>query len=371
MSDTRVKIFGAGSIGNHLAHACRRRDWQVTLCDLDTAALERTRTEIYPARYGAWDDEIVLAQVGDVAGDPFDVVIVGTPPDTHMAIALGQLERHAPKVMMIEKPLCPPDMRHCAELVAKADAVGTFLGVGYNHTLTENTQLAERRLREQSIGDIVTIRSKTREHWQGIFGAHPWLSGPQATYLGFTDRGGGAIGEHSHAINIWQHFSHVTGHGRIVEVSAMLDMVEKDGAKYDRIAQLSVRTESGLMGTIVQDVVTEPAKKWLRVQGGDGFVEWEVNCDARHDAVRTHRRGGDVEETLIEKTRPDDFQAEIEHIDTLIDDPGARKTSPVSIDRGLDTMLVIAAAIRSSAERRTIGIDLGRDNSSLEALRTL
>lgn len=370
MSDVRVKIFGAGSIGNHLAHACRGMDWQVTICDLDSSALERTRTDIYPSRYGSWDDGISLAEVGSVANDPFDVVIVGTPPDTHMAIALDQLERSAPRVMMIEKPLCPPDMSGCSELTTAAAKAGTFVGVGYNHTLTKNTQLAEQWLATNSIGDIVTIRSKTREHWRGIFGAHPWLAGPEDSYLGYTDRGGGAVGEHSHAINIWQHFSHLTGQGRIVAVSAMLDMVERDGARYDRIAQISVRTESGLVGTIVQDVITEPAQKWLRVQGSNGFVEWEVNCDANHDAIRTRIGDGDIRESLIAKKRPDDFQAEIAHIAALLTETDARDHSPVSLERGLDTMLVIAAAIRSSTEGRTVVIDPA-GGTSVEALRTL
>jgi len=65
----RVKVFGAGSIGNHLAHACRSLGWAVTLCDVDPQALRRTREEIYPARYGAWDDGIRLAAVD---GDRFD-----------------------------------------------------------------------------------------------------------------------------------------------------------------------------------------------------------------------------------------------------------------------------------------------------------
>ena len=38
-----VKIFGAGSIGNHLAHASRSLGWNVTICDVDQAALDRTR----------------------------------------------------------------------------------------------------------------------------------------------------------------------------------------------------------------------------------------------------------------------------------------------------------------------------------------
>ena len=43
-----VKIFGAGSIGNHLAHASRKIGWDVSICDLDPEALKRTRNEIYP-----------------------------------------------------------------------------------------------------------------------------------------------------------------------------------------------------------------------------------------------------------------------------------------------------------------------------------
>ena len=55
-----VKIFGAGSIGNHLAHASRKIGWDVSICDLDPEALKRTRNEIYPGRYGEWDDNISL-----------------------------------------------------------------------------------------------------------------------------------------------------------------------------------------------------------------------------------------------------------------------------------------------------------------------
>ena len=101
----------------------------------------------------------------------------------------------------------------------------------------------------------------------------------------------------------------------------MLDMVEEQGACYDRVAQLHVRTESGLVGTIVQDVVTRPARKWLRVEGRDGFVEWQVNADSDHDAVRrcvgAADGPGDVEEVLIPKSRPDDFRGEVEHIGAL------------------------------------------------------
>ena len=281
-----VKILGAGSIGNHLAHACRQQGWEVTLVDTDPAALKRTRDDIYPGRYGRWDEFIVLAGPDSHRDRRFDLVIIGTPPDSHIPLAMAEMESAPPRVMLIEKPLCPPDRAGCAGLVDAARAAGTRVLVGYNHRMTTHSRLAAEWIAGGRLGPITTLRAGFREHWGGIFGAHPWLSGPADTYLGFTARGGGALGEHSHAINIFQYFAGLAGLGRITEVGAVLDEIESDGAAYDRIAQLSVRTDSGHLGFIAQDVVTRPAEKWLRMEGVDGFLEWRVNAGPDHDLVR-------------------------------------------------------------------------------------
>ena len=42
----KVKIHGAGSIGNHLAQASRRMGWSVHICDVDSKALERTKNKL-------------------------------------------------------------------------------------------------------------------------------------------------------------------------------------------------------------------------------------------------------------------------------------------------------------------------------------
>jgi predicted dehydrogenase len=349
---TRVKILGAGSIGNHLAHGARQQGWNVTICDIDPAALERTRADIYPSRYGQWDESIRLCQPERVAGESFDVVIIGTPPDSHIPLALAEIQSTPPKVMLIEKPLCPPDLSTCPELVQAATEKNVRVLVGYNHRLTEHTRIAERWLAEHSIGEITTLRAMTREHWGGIFAAHPWLSGPADTYLGFTSRGGGALGEHSHAINIWQHFARLVGKGEIREVMAMLEEIEADGAAYDSIAQLSVRTSGGLVGTIVQDVVTRPAQKWLRLEGTEGYLEWQVSIDANHDLVRLVRHGGETLEERVAKTRPDDFRGEIEHIGELLADPS--RDSVLDLSAGLETMQVIVAALESAREGRLV-----------------
>ena len=219
------------------------------------------------------------------------------------------------------------------------------------------------------MGEAITISARFREHWGGIFAAHPWLSGPEDTYLGFADRGGGASGEHSHALNIWQHFAHLVGAGRIAEVSATLDMVDDGTVRYDRTCLVNVKTETGLVGNVAQDVVTDPPQKAVRIQGTDGFIEWYVNLDGNHDSLRHWDGQGEIMEALIEKTRPDDFKGEIDHLAEILD--GAEGAdSPISLERGMDSMLAIAAVHVSHRHKKTVRIDYDK-GYSLEALAIL
>ena len=364
----KVKIYGGGSIGNHLAHAARSKGCEVTLCDVDPKALERTKNQIYPQRYGHWDDSIRLCVVTDVPGGDFDIIMIGTPPDNHLALAIKCLTEERPKVLLIEKPLCPPNLEKVErfhELVKQSE---TRVFVGYNHTLGRNTLKSEEILSSQPFGKCVTLHAGFQEHWGGIFKAHPWLAGPHQSYLGFSNKGGGACGEHSHAINIWQHFAHLLNLGRIVEVSATMDMVENHELSYDQICNISVKTEKGFYGTIVQDVVTSPARKWLRVQCEEGFLEWYVNFDDDSDAVISQVYGNPVQRKLLPKRRPEDFQLEVEHLLQVLESD--MDASPIAVERSLDTMMVIAAAHLSHRKKRAMYIDYSQ-GYKLEAIQAL
>ena len=98
--------------------------------------------------------------------------------------------------------------------------------VGYDHVVGRAAGWPDELMRRPASERSTTLDVEFREHWGGIFNAHPWLAGPWESYLGFWKRGGGASGEHSHAANLWQHFAHVAGAGRVVEVQALLDVRE-------------------------------------------------------------------------------------------------------------------------------------------------
>jgi predicted dehydrogenase len=353
----RMKIYGAGSIGNHLANAARTLDWHVDMCDIDMSALERTREEIYPTRYGKWDDKIGLYSCDEVPKGNYDVIFIGTPPDSHMSLALSAVSE-SPKIVLVEKPMCTPSLENAQELIEAGLENDVKILVGYDHVVATATDKIAEILEKNDFGKIETLDVEFREHWGGIFAAHPWLEGPWDSYLGFWKRGGGATGEHSHAVNLWQHFAHLLGEGIVTDVTATLDYVKDEKIDYDKTALLNLRTESGLLGRVVQDVVTKPARKWARIQGDKGFIEWHCGYEPGKDRVIASFDNGTKTDEIIEKTRPDDFIKELKHLEGVLTD--RIKESSLSINRGLDTMLVIAAAHKSNEHNRTVTLDYSK-----------
>jgi predicted dehydrogenase len=351
----KVKIFGAGSIGNHLSHASRRLGWAVDICDIDPAALARTKAEIYPARYGKWDEAIGLYEAAKVPKGGYDFIFIGTPPDSHITLARAAIAEK-PKALLIEKPLCTPDLSGADELRQEASAAGVAVFVGYDHAVGRAAARAGALVESGDIGRVLTIDVEFREYWGGIFAAHPWLDGPADSYLGYWRRGGGAAGEHSHAINLWQYFAARAGVGRVASVQESLSYVRQGKADYDELCLLHLKTHGGLLGRVVQDVVTQPPRKWARIQGTDGFVEWHCGFEPGVDLVRYQGAGKEAGEIRFHKTRPDDFITELAHIDAALE-AGTAAQSALALDRGLESMLVVAAAHKSAETGGLVSLD--------------
>ena len=352
---TDVLIMGAGSLGNHLAHGCRKKNWAVAIYDNDSLALKRTKHEIFPSRYGKWDEKIELLPVMPSVGSEYDLVVIATPPDTHLELATWCLTAIRPKIILLEKPLCQPGLNGLREFQSTLSKTKVVALVGYNHNLTKNTKIAEELILDGVLGEALSMHVRWIEHWGGIFEAHPWLSGPEESYLGFSERGGGACGEHSHSIAIWQHFAKIVGQGKIQEVSAVMNFSNRKDVFYDQSAFLGVQSEGGLTGTIIQDVITAPPQKCVRIQGSEGFIEWYVNYRSNQDAVIFGKHDDSPEEQLIAKTRPDDFAPEIDHIERLMAERDLQ--SPISFDIGVECMRIICAAFQSNQTGSRIILD--------------
>lgn len=340
----KTKIIGAGSIGNHLAQAARRMGWDVTVVDNDPEALRRMKEEIYPKRYGTWDENIKLSTSAEEPKGGFDLICVGTPPDSHIKLALAAL-KEKPKVLQIEKPLCTPTLEGLNEFLKEYQAQKeTIAIVGYDHAISKSINEVVNLLKQNAIGEVETLDVEFREHWQGIFSAHPWLKGPRDTYLGFSKRGGGAAGEHSHALHLWQFLANQAGLGEIKNMNSAMEIKKDNGTDYDCLAAFLFNTDQGKVGRVIQDVITLPVRKWVRLQGSKGYIEWIANGDPKGDVVKRALSGQEPTIKIFEKKRPDDFYEEMLHITALLEGKVKEQSSPLSLMSAVKVMKIIAEA---------------------------
>lgn len=341
----RVKIIGAGSIGNHLAHGCRSLGMSVTLVDIDEKALDRARKIIYPGRYGSWDKDITLSTPAGVAGEDFDVVIVGTPPSTHLEISTAELQTNSPKILLIEKPLSHPSKSEIEVFARLAARTETRVLVGYNQRLKLNTVHFLEKAKSLQLGELKGLRSSMLESWDGILKAHFWMSSEKDSYLARTRQGGGALMEHSHALNLFLYFAKELGQGSVAEVSGKMVWVEREDILYDSESILKLTLESGLVGTVAQDLHTWPPRKEAAASFEGGVLVWGMADSADYVELRTSK-GETLEMWNFPKSRPDDFIGELVHLGDILSDP--QTDSPIDFRYGLEVMDVILAAFESS-----------------------
>lgn len=336
----KVKIIGAGSIGNHHAKAARIMGWDVDVVDSNFEALNRMRYEIYPKRYGEWDIEIRLFHSPLLLEfkDKYDIIMVDVPPDVRMSLAIEALKER-PRLLHLEKPLCAPNLNVLSKFlrVWKEKTPDCIVTVGYNHAVSKSVEKVVEILRSGEIGEVITIDVEFREHWEGIFKAHPWLKGPQDSYLGYWERGGGAGGEHSHALHLWLYLARIAEFGNVYEVKSMFNIVNK----CDRVAAFIIKNTLDNVGRVVQDVVTKPPRKWARVQGTKGYIEWHCNGGFEGSDLVFFNNGWLTQELEFQKTRQDDFLYLMAHYKSLLSGKTNYNDSPLHIDYGVRVMDIL------------------------------
>lgn len=336
----KVKIYGAGSIGNHLAQASRRRGWSVVIVDPDPAALVRMREKIYPQRYGSWDEHIKLVSPDQEPHGGFDAIFIGTPPDVRPRV-LEKVIAEKPRLIQLEKPLCAPDdasLRTITNLSSKVP----FVVVGYDHAVSESVAFIIKLLAEHAseFGTAETLDVECREHWEGILKAHPWIAHPEDSYIADWRRGGGALSEHSHALHLWQQLARASGLGQWHQTSSYLEIKKHNRGEYDAIAAINIKTKNGKLGRVVQDFITRPTRKSANIQFKNGYIEW-ISGASQGDVVRWQRPNQEIQEKIFSKKRPDDFYREILEIEGILNGSVNFDNSPINIRTGIDVMKVV------------------------------
>ncbi len=99
----------------------------------------------------------------------------------------------------------------------------------------------------------------------------------------------------------------------------------------------------------------------LEISGEKGKIQWFVGYDSKNHAVILNEFDKDEPQIhLIPMSRRGDFILEIKHLEQLLDNKVSINESPISINKGLETMMVIAAAHVSNENKRSVTVDYSK-----------
>lgn len=310
----KILIFGSGSIGNHMSFASRKLGFKVYITDININALLRMKNEIYPRRYKKWDKNIELINFNKVflLKEMFDLVIIGTPPNSHIELFNKCLKKINFKNILIEKPLTT-FKKNWVKKNFSNQKVNIFCG--YNHSISKSFLYFLNNLKIFKKNKSILVNWK--EGWNGILNAHFWMKNEFSSYLGNLNDGGGSLHEHSHGLHL---LNIILKRFKIdldnIEFSSNILLKKKGKKKYDEYSCLIGRNKQTFF-KYETDLITIPADKSVFITDNKSksiklVFNYKKDTDAVIIAYNTNKKI-----KLFKKTRSSEFENELKYIINL------------------------------------------------------
>ncbi len=331
-----VLIFGAGSIGNHMAYASRKLKLNVDVTDISSKALLRMKNKIFLKRYGKWDSKINLLQYKNVFKTikNYDLIIIGTPPNTHFQIYKKVIQKFKCKNILIEKPLT----NYPSKNYKKFNTYQARIFCGYNHSLSPAFQYFLKILKSNK-KKIDCIDVDWKEGFLDILKAHSWLKNEFHSYLGNMKEGGGALQEHSHGLHLLLLIMNLLKIKLIKNKISFFSIKKSNGnKKYDCYTNLTFIIKK-IFIKYETDLISKNSKKKIVIETGNKKFILIFNYLNNTDAVIIKRKNKIFKKKFFFKNRSIEFEREINHI--LKINKKKYLLSPIHVKHGVHVMSII------------------------------
>ncbi len=316
----KILIFGAGSIGNHLANASRECNLDVSIVDISPEALKRMKNVVYPSRYKKWDQKIKIFDYKEIfkSNINYHLIIVGTPPETHLEL-LNKIRNNLNyQKILVEKPFTIFNQSK-NKLIKYTKEKNIY--VGYNHSVSKSflyfSNLIKRKIKTN---EISCIEINWREGWTGILNAHFWLKNEFSSYLGDIKKGGGSLHEHSHGLHLIicleKIFSFKLPNKFNINISYKKN--EKKKVYYDNFVNINWKVNNFLIN-YTTDLISEPADKSIRIYTKNKIYSLVFNYQKKSDKVEIQDKivSTKNKNIIFKKKRSTDFINEIKHLTNM------------------------------------------------------
>lgn len=281
---------------------------------------DAAKAEDYARRHGIprW-----YADVDALLADPeVDAVYVGTPPGSHMELALRVCAANKP--LYVEKPMA----RSATECVLMRDAFSAAelpLFVAYYRRALPRFVEVKRALDAGEIGAVRSVSYRYTRPWQPTTGELPWRFRAEEAGGGlFMDLG-------CHTLDLFDFLF-----GPLEGVSGTASNVGGHYDVEDTIA-MTFRTASGASGSASWSFVTSPRADEIEIRGAHGVLR----CTCFGDEPIVVERG-DVRE---ERARPNPPHIQQPLVQTIVDELRGRGRAPSTGESALRTARVMDAVL--------------------------
>ena len=275
-----IKIIGSGSAGNHMAYALENLVDKIVLTDISKKTLKKSKNNIYIPRYKRWSRKINLYIEGKDKNISYDAIVIASPPDTHLNLIRKNINKS--KIFLIEKPICEPNKKTINQFdkIINTYKNKIFL-CGYNHRLFPSTIMFKKILKQQK-NNFNFIEIKFKENTDGFLKAHNWYKSLSDSYLSKIKRGGGALSEHSHGINLCQYIFNDNFNFKLI--SKNINFFKNKNENYDESSNLIFLNKNKVV-SIFQNFTTKPTEKEITVNGNNFFVKLIYNYKNSNDRI--------------------------------------------------------------------------------------
>jgi predicted dehydrogenase len=267
----RVGVVGTGvaALSAHLPIVARSNDFElVALCDRNR---ERVQTL---AR--AWGVARFSCEIGSFLQTPgLDAVIVATPPDSHLEIALQCIEtgRH----VLVEKPLAT-SVAECRKIKLAAEGKGVHVGINHEKRFHPTFQEVSCLLRDGAIGKPYF----SGVHWASNVKLAPEDFTPKGFGEGYRWRwssqqvGGGIVQDHlPHYVDLFAHWTNsspVAVYAQIFNLGRDLLSWPAEKSVWEDMGLVVTRFSNGLVLRLETGVVGRSLSPLWSL--GSGIGEW-------------------------------------------------------------------------------------------------
>lgn len=323
-----ILVVGGGSIGErHLRCFLKIKGLKVSVCEPD-----ETKLKILKKKYKV---DKSYKDFDDVNFDYFTGVIIATPPNLHIPMALKAAREGCH--LMIEKPLSL-NLTGISQLKKVIKAKRLVCGVAYTLRHFPCLNRIKTLLSEKCIGRILSARARVGSFFPG---ARPDYKN---IYFAKRDMGGGSILDYSHELNYLEWLL-----GRVKEISCFYDTLSLDVETED-IAVMLLRFESRIIGEIHINCFQKDDSRTLEIIGDKGTI----TCDLIKGKVGLYiGNKGNWQYSNYPCDRDGVF---LQQAKNFIDAIKGRDNIKTSMENGIETLKICIAARKSADTGKVIKI---------------